>query len=204
MDIEAGTTIGLRGNGVFDVYGTLRTNGTVDYPVFIASSGGRWGRLTFFPGSIGDFHNTHISGGGATINGESVMVDVSGSDVVFDNTDIMYGRWPGILVRLRGSDSKFIKSNVGYDAIPINILASWKTTAIFVQGGQTLFDDVRISHVSYGIMGDSNTTVLARNMTVDNFIGVKYNKWWPYNMLQFLFDLEPDVLSTSSADGEYN
>jgi len=193
LDMGAGSRIGLKEGGLFDVYGTLRTHGTIASPVFISSGGGQWGRLTFFSGATGELEYTRITGGGRTVNKESVMLDVSGADVVFNHTDIMYGRWPGTLIRLRGSQTLFIKSHIGYDAIPPNTPASWRTNGIDVRGGETVLDDVQISYVSAGITGDSNTIVSAHNMDSSNFVGVQYNAWHPLSMLQFL--LEPELVS---------
>ncbi|PIR76195.1 MAG: hypothetical protein COU32_03505 [Candidatus Magasanikbacteria bacterium CG10_big_fil_rev_8_21_14_0_10_42_10] len=200
VDVDAGTTIGLKTSGIFSIYGTLNTHGTSDALVSITNAGGQWGRISFYPGSKGVLLYTNITGGGATVNRESVMLDIGGADVTFDHTNIMYGRWPGTLVRLRGSNTSLLSCTIGFDEIPTGIPTSWSTTAIDVNGGTTSLDDVFIRNVKYGIMGNAGTTVTASHMDGRNFENVRYNKWWPDTMVEFVEEESQTNTSSTPSD----
>ncbi len=197
LTVEEGAHVGIGDRSLFDIYGTLETHGTASSPVFIEGWGGQWGRMTFYPGSVGNFSYTNISGGGANIsNPGRVMIDISSADVTFDHTDIAGSAWPGILLRIRNSNTTFFGDTIhffsNWEKYP-----SWNMTAIDIRGGTTLMDSVFIRDAKYGIWGDAVTTISATNMSVDNFEHIAYSKWLPGNVVQFALDEDPVITSTT-------
>jgi len=196
LTVEEGGGIGIGSKNAFHIYGTLKTLGTAVSPVLINGWSGGWGRMIFYPGSHGELSYTHIAGGGETYNRERVMMDLSSADVSFDHTDISGGKWPGILLRIRNSDTTFSHDTIHFYTEWEKTFASWIMTAIDIRGGTTLMDSVFIRDVKYGIWGDSNTDVTAKNMDSTNFEHIAYSKWLPGSLLEFISDeLPPDTTS---------